>query len=86
MVLPSQAGGTVQLTDPLAKHVDWNASVPARGSRAIGLITLSRTPAACRGRSSARRAHPKNSMRTLTKEGLIVNLQQGRLLFDRDES
>lgn len=34
------ADGTVQLTDPVDKHLGWNVSVPARAGRAIRLIDL----------------------------------------------
>jgi serine-type D-Ala-D-Ala carboxypeptidase/endopeptidase len=82
MVLASMvADGTVRLTDPLAKHLDWSASVPTRDGRAIRLIDLVTHTSGLPREIERPASPPDDPMRTLTKEEFIVNLKRDRLLF-----
>jgi len=73
--------GTVQLTDPLAKHLDWNTPVPARDGRPIRLIDLVTHTSGLPREIERPPSPPDDPMRTLTKEEFIVNLQRRGLLF-----
>jgi serine-type D-Ala-D-Ala carboxypeptidase/endopeptidase len=75
------ADGTVQLTDPLAKHLDWNAPVPARDGRPVRLIDLVTHTSGLPREIERPPSPPDDPMRTLTKEEFIVNLKRDRLLF-----
>ncbi len=75
------ADGTVQLTDPLGKHLDWNVSVPARDGRTIRLIDLV-THTSGLPREIERPPSPtEDPMRTLTKDEFVANLRRDWLLF-----
>ncbi len=75
------ADGTVQLTDRLDKHLDWNVSVPARDGRHIRLIDLVTHTSGLPREIERSPSPPEDPMRTLTKEEFIANLKQDRLLF-----
>jgi len=75
------ADGTVQLTDRLDKHLDWNVSVPARDGRPIRLIDLVTHTSGLPREIERPPSPPEDPMRTLTKEEFIANLKQDRLLF-----
>jgi D-alanyl-D-alanine-carboxypeptidase/D-alanyl-D-alanine-endopeptidase len=75
------ADGTVQLTDPLAKHLDWNTPVPARDGRPIRLIDLVTHTSGLPREIERPPSPPDDPMRTLTKEEFIVNLKRDQLLF-----
>lgn len=75
------ADGTVRLSDPLAKHLDWNTPVPAREGRAIRLIDLVTHTSGLPREIERPGSPPEDPMRTLTKEEFIANLKQDRLLF-----
>ncbi len=75
------ADGTVQLTDPLDKHLGWNVSVPARAGRPIRLIDLVTHTSGLPREVERPPSPPEDPMRTLTKDEFIANLKQDRLLF-----
>src|SRR5919107_1499288 len=70
------ADGTVQLTDPLDKHLDWNVSVPARDGRAIRLIDLVTHTSGLPREIERPPSPPEDPMKTLTKEEFIANLKK----------
>jgi D-alanyl-D-alanine-carboxypeptidase/D-alanyl-D-alanine-endopeptidase len=75
------ADGTVQMTDPLNKHLGWNVSVPARDGRPIRLIDLVTHTSGLPREIERPPSPPDDPMRTLTKDEFIANLQRDRLLF-----
>jgi D-alanyl-D-alanine-carboxypeptidase/D-alanyl-D-alanine-endopeptidase len=75
------ADGTVQLTDPLDKHLDCNVSVPARDGRTIRLIDLVTHTSGLPREIERPPSPPEDSMRTLTKDEFVANLRRDRLLF-----
>jgi serine-type D-Ala-D-Ala carboxypeptidase/endopeptidase len=75
------ADGTVQLTDPLTKHLGWNVPVPARDGRPIRLIDLVTHTSGLPREIERPPGPPEDPMRTLTKDAFIASLQRDRLLF-----
>jgi serine-type D-Ala-D-Ala carboxypeptidase/endopeptidase len=75
------ADGTLQLTDPLTKHLGWNVPVPARDGRPIRLIDLVTHTSGLPREIERPPGPPEDPMRTLTKDAFIASLQRDRLLF-----
>jgi len=75
------AGGTVQLTDRLDKHLGWNVAVPVRDGRPIRLIDLVTHTSGLPREVERDPSPPEDPMRTLTKEAFIANLERNPLLF-----
>lgn len=75
------ADGTVQLTDRLDEHLDWNVAVPTRGDRPIRLIDLVTHTSGLPREIERGPSPPEDPMRTLTKEAFIANLRPNSLLF-----
>jgi len=75
------ADGTVQLTDPLDKHLGWNVSVPAQAGRTIRLIDLVTHTSGLPREIERPPSPPEDPMRTLTKDEFVANLRRDRLLF-----
>ncbi len=75
------ADGTVGLTDPLAKHLDWSIAPPAREGCTIRLIDLATHTSGLPREIEREPSPPEDPMRSLTKEAFIANLKQERLLF-----
>jgi serine-type D-Ala-D-Ala carboxypeptidase/endopeptidase len=75
------ADGTVRLTDPLDKHLNWDVPVPARDGRSIRLIDLVTHTSGLPREIERPPSPPDDPMRTLTKDEFIANLKQDRLLF-----
>jgi D-alanyl-D-alanine-carboxypeptidase/D-alanyl-D-alanine-endopeptidase len=75
------ADGTVRLSDPLDKHLDWNVAVPVWDGRPIRLIDLATHTSGLPREIERDPSPPEDPMRTLTREAFIANLAQNRLLF-----
>jgi D-alanyl-D-alanine-carboxypeptidase/D-alanyl-D-alanine-endopeptidase len=75
------ADATVRLSDPLAKHLDWNVAVPARDGRQIRLIDLVTHTSGLPREINRPPSPPEDPMKTLTREEFITNLEQNPLLF-----
>ncbi|WP_247654225.1 MULTISPECIES: D-alanyl-D-alanine-carboxypeptidase/endopeptidase AmpH [Microvirga] len=75
------ADGTVRLTDPLDRHLNWDVAVPTRDGRPIRLIDLVTHTSGLPREIGRPPSPPEDPMRTLTKEAFIAHLKQDRLLF-----
>ena len=77
------AAGTVRLSDPLDKHLDWNVAVPVQDGRLIRLIDLATHTSGPPRKVERDPSPPENPMRTLTREAFIANSCSSGMMRNR---
>src|SRR5262249_4073712 len=75
------ADGTVKLTDPLQKHLDWGITVPSRGRHVIQLIDLATHTSGLPREVDRESGPPDDPFTTLTAEVYAKALAADPLLF-----
>jgi D-alanyl-D-alanine-carboxypeptidase/D-alanyl-D-alanine-endopeptidase len=75
------AGGTVEFTDPLQKHLDWGITVPSRDGHVIRLIDLATHTSGLPREVERESGPPDDPFKTLTAEVYAAALAADPLRF-----
>ncbi|MCG6861509.1 MAG: D-alanyl-D-alanine-carboxypeptidase/endopeptidase AmpH [Chromatiaceae bacterium] len=75
------ADGTVHLTDPVARHLDWDVAIPEKDGNAIRLVDLATHASGLPREIDAPRGPPDQPEAFHTEEQFTANLKDKPLIF-----